>query len=438
MKRYPEYQLFEGNWLSSIPATWKQFRGKILFHDIDKRSETGEEELLTVSHITGVTPRKEKNVTMFKAESLEGYKLCEEGDFASNTMWMWMGAIGVSKYSGLVSPSYNVYRQKNFDYIPEYLEYLLREPNLVAEYRRHSTGVRPSRLRLYPDKFLNIVFPLPSLGEQKAIADFLDKKTEQIDRFISLQKEAISLLKELRQAEITKAVTKGLDENAEMKDSGVVWIGAIPSKWVCLNTLHVLSQPITDGPHTTPELYSEGIPFISAEAVSCGNGGIDFSHMRGYISYEFYMECCKKYVPQIDDIYMIKSGATTGKVSIVDTEELFTIWSPLAVFRSDKQKIIPKYLYYSLLSTPFQKQVQDGWTYGTQQNIGMRTLEHLKICVPQLSEQDKIISYLDKKCAEIDSAIQNKEALIEKVMEYKTRLISDAVTGNIDVRGEAI
>ena len=440
MKRYPEYQLFEGNWLSSIPATWKQFRGKILFHDIDKRSETGEEELLTVSHITGVTPRKEKNVTMFKAESLEGYKLCEVGDFASNTMWMWMGAIGVSKYSGLVSPSYNVYRQKNSDYLSEYLEYLLREPNLVAEYRRHSTGVRPSRLRLYPDKFLNIVFPLPSLGEQKAIADFLDKKTEQIDRFISLQKEAISLLKELRQAEITKAVTKGLDENAEMKDSGVEWIGEIPKEW----GVSYLKELFSFGrglPITKDDLKENGIPVISYGQIhSKENIGTKItSNLVRYVD-ESYLSTNSKSLVKIGDFIFADTSEDLdgcGNAVYVNTNMmLFAGYHTLIL----KSKVVRdnKYLAYLFKSNLWRIQIRKS-VYGVKlYSVTQRIMKEVTILHPSLCEQQDIVSYLDQKCAEIDSAIQNKEALIEKVTEYKTRLISDAVTGKIDVRGEAI
>ena len=115
----------------------------------------------------------------------------------------------------------------------------------------------------------------------------------------------------------------------KIKDSGIEWLGAIPSYWKICKTLYILSMPITDGPHETPELYSDGIPFVSAEAVSCGNGKIDFNHIRGYISQDYYQECCKKYIPKKNDIYMIKLGATTGKVAVVDTEKIFTIWSHL-------------------------------------------------------------------------------------------------------------
>lgn len=218
----------------------------------------------------------------------------------------------------------------------------------------------------------------------------------------------------------------------EMKDSGIEWIGRIPSDWDVTKVLNGLIMPITDGPHTTPELYDDGVAFVSAEAVSCGNGRIDFSHVRGYISKDFYQECCKKYIPAINDIYMIKSGATTGKVAIVDTlEQLFTIWSPLAVFRCNEDILLPKYLYYQLQSDSFQKQVEQGWTYGTQQNIGMRSIEKLLITLPSVREQTRIASFLDAECARIDSVIEQTRASIEEYKKLKQAVITRAVTKGI-------
>lgn len=220
----------------------------------------------------------------------------------------------------------------------------------------------------------------------------------------------------------------------KMKDSGIEWIGEIPEGWSVSKVLHCLSMPITDGPHTTPILYDTGIPFVSAEAVSCGNGRIDFSHIRGYISEQFYKECCQKYVPEIDDIYMIKSGATTGRVAIVDTTRVFTIWSPLAVFRCNKDCMLPKFLYYYLQSPAFQKEVEFGWTFGTQQNVGMRSLEQMKVCVPQLNKQDTIANYLDYQCSQIDLLLQKALTSIEEYKKLKQSVITQAVTKG--VRGE--
>lgn len=220
----------------------------------------------------------------------------------------------------------------------------------------------------------------------------------------------------------------------KMKDSGIEWIGEIPEGWSVSKVLHCLSMPITDGPHTTPILYDTGIPFVSAEAVSCGNGRIDFSHIRGYISEKFYKECCQKYIPEIDDIYMIKSGATTGRVAIVDTTRVFTIWSPLAVFRCNKDCILPKFLFYYLQSPAFQKEVEFGWTFGTQQNVGMRSLEQMKVCVPPLNEQNAIVNHLDYQCAQIDLLLQKALSSIEEYKKLKQAVITQAVTKG--VRGE--
>lgn len=218
----------------------------------------------------------------------------------------------------------------------------------------------------------------------------------------------------------------------EMKDSGIEWIGEIPKEWDIGKTLYALSMPITDGPHETPELLLEGVPFVSAEAVSCGNGHIDFSHIRGYVSEDFYTECCKKYVPELHDIYMIKSGATTGRVAKVDTDKIFTIWSPLAVFRCDGNRCYYNYLYYFIQSDAYQKQIANKWTYGTQQNIGMRTLEKLIICFPPLPTQHRIADYLDDKCGKIDRYIEQQKQVIEKLKAYKQSVITEAVTKGLD------
>ena len=195
------------NWIGKIPQDWKVQRGKNLFIEINERSTTGEEELLTVSHITGVTPRKNKNVNMFMSESLVDYKICHEGDIAANTMWMWQGAIGVSKYYGVISPSYNTYRQKSDTYDADYLEYLLRIPQLVATYAAHSIGITASRLRLYPQGFFSILFPVPPRKEQQEIAVYLNKKIPQIDQLIIKKEKFVDELKSYKRSLIYEYVT---------------------------------------------------------------------------------------------------------------------------------------------------------------------------------------------------------------------------------------
>ena len=199
-------------WLGEIPGHWEVRENQRLFRESDLLSMDGSEELLTVSHITGVTRRSDKpDVTMIEAESHEGYKLCHAGDLAINTMWAWMGALGVAFEDGIVSPSYNVYRIRANTLSPDYFDYLCRIPTYVVEITRHSKGIWSSRLRLYPDGFLNLRTPLPPTCEQRAIVDFLDEETGRIDALVARVQQAIDRLKELCGALIAAAVTGKID-----------------------------------------------------------------------------------------------------------------------------------------------------------------------------------------------------------------------------------
>lgn len=198
------------------PSRWPLYRGKQLFRVIDERSDEGTEDLLSVSHITGITPRSQKNVTMFKSESLIGYKLCQMGDIVANTMWTWQGAIGVSKYEGVVSPAYNVYRQRKDYFNSTYLDMLLREHQLVDVYHSLSTGIRPSRLRLYPDVFLTIEFPVPPRAEQDQIVRFLDWKISEINKKRLLKKKSLELMRELISSTFEKLIHES-HENVRLK-----------------------------------------------------------------------------------------------------------------------------------------------------------------------------------------------------------------------------
>jgi type I restriction enzyme S subunit len=197
--------------IGQIPNHWQLLRNKNILREIDDRSSDGTEELLTVSHITGVSPRREnQQVTMFMAESNEGYKRCLPDDIVINTMWAWMGALGVSIYAGLVSPAYNVYRFKQ-KAVPWYFHHLFRSPQYVAEIGRYSRGVWTSRLRLYPEEFLNMTSPVPPLDEQSKIASLIDDQNKAASKESEIITAAISLLREYRSALISAAVTGQLD-----------------------------------------------------------------------------------------------------------------------------------------------------------------------------------------------------------------------------------
>ncbi|MGH2699317.1 MAG: restriction endonuclease subunit S [Actinomycetota bacterium] len=194
-----------------LPAGWSLVRNKNLFEEVNEKPKL-DMELLTVSHLTGVTPRAEKQVYMFMAESFDDYKVCREGDLVINTMWAWMGAAGVSKREGIVSPSYGVYRLRRDDQLhPQFLDYLIRSKYYVGLMDAHSEGVWSSRLRLYPDEFLRMLMPIPPISIQYEIVQRLDAVLQGNRHLETKLSESIKVLLENRAALITAAVTGQID-----------------------------------------------------------------------------------------------------------------------------------------------------------------------------------------------------------------------------------
>jgi type I restriction enzyme S subunit len=199
-------------WLGDVPGHWEVHPAKYFYREVDDRSETGTEELLSVSHITGVTPRSQKNITMFMAISYVGHKVCKPGDLVINTMWAWMAALGVARQTGIVSPSYGVYRPlRPTTLLGAYADLLLRTKPYVSEYVCRSTGIRSSRLRLYPEQFLRIRIVCPPANEQRTMLERLSAETADTEKAIAGAQREISLLREYRTRLIADVVTGKVD-----------------------------------------------------------------------------------------------------------------------------------------------------------------------------------------------------------------------------------
>jgi len=309
-----------------------------------------------------------------------------------------------------------------------YLHAALYDAKINVRSIKQTTGIQ----NLDSSSYFNESVPYLSFEEQEAIADFLDEKCGRIDELIKKKEWLIEILKVKRTAIISHAVIRGLDPNVKMKNSGVEWLSDMPEHWDALPLKRIVAVPVTDGPHETPEILDDGIPFVSAESIR--NNRIDFERKRGFISVEDHCRYSKKYKPKRDDIFMIKSGATTGNLAIVETDEEFNIWSPLAVVRANINRALPKYILFAMNSKEFQASVQLFWSYGTQQNIGMNIIENLPIPLPPLPEQRAIANHLDQETGKIDNLISKVEGAIEKLKEYRSGIITAAVTGKIDVR----
>ena len=431
-------------WIGEIPDEWEVKRGKELFFEINDRCKNPENyPLLSVSEYYGVAPKSEKideGDFITHAETLDGYKICQKGDIVQNIMLAWKRATGMSNYEGLISPAYCIYRPyKSID--SKYYHYLFRTDVYADLFKQYSTGIIDSRLRLYPAKFLSLKYAYPPKETQQRIASYLDKKCSKIEETIQNQQLVIEKLKAYKQSLITEAVTgkvkiengKACGEYESYKESRLKWLGdfKIPKKWNSIQVKSCVSIPVVDGPHESPELFDNGIPYISATAIE--NSKIDFSLKRGFISEKYCDECDKRYKPMKDDILMIKLGATTGQVAIVETDERFNIWVPLAAIRCNKNIALPKFVFYSFQSDYCLKQMEMSWTFGTQQTLGVSSIERLKIFLPNIETQKEIADYLNKKCTAIDTAIEQKQKLIVKLTEYKKSLIYECVTGKKEI-----
>ena len=215
----------------------------------------------------------------------------------------------------------------------------------------------------------------------------------------------------------------------EMKDSGVEWIGEIPANWITNKLLYSLKQPITDGPHETPNYISEGIPFISIDSLN-NTKNVDLSVVNKFISNEQYENYNKKANLKKGDILFSKA-ATIGKTAIVNNEK-FMVWSPLAILKSNPLIINNTFLYYLLNCNLLIDNIRLSGSFNSQANVGMREMERAIIPIPPIKEQQEIANCLDEKCSEINSITSDIQKQIETLQEYKKSVITEAVTKGLD------
>ena len=312
-------------------------------------------------------------------------------------------------------------------YTPRYLKYLLLDKTFIDAVHGATFGSRMPRVSW--DIARHIKLPHPEINKQQDIADFLDRETAKIDKLIAKQEQLITTLGERRLTLVSVAVS-GLDLRQELNEQSDPNWPQVPKSWDLVALKRVLAIPMTDGPHETPEFFDEGIEFISAESVSSGE--IDFAKRRGFISAQEHSRYCLKYKPKMNDIYVVKSGATTGRSAILREERDFNIWSPLAVIRCGR-RANPFFMHYAIQSRQFQQAISLSWTFGTQQNIGMSTLQNLKVPVPAFELQSKIVQSLDLKLTSIHRLTSACKRQLGLLTERRQSLISAAVTGKIDL-----
>lgn len=269
----------------------------------------------------------------------------------------------------------------------------------------------------------------PEIRDQEAVADFLEAETAKIDALIAKQEHLIATLREDRTATITHAVTKGLDPDVATKDSGIHGLGSIPVSWSVTPLLRCVEGRV-DYRGATPKKVDDGVLLITARNVR--PGWIDYEISDEYVSAEDYGEIMRRGLPEINDL-LFTMEAPLGNAALVDRTDI-ALAQRIIKFRPDAQVVLPRYLLYSVIGEWFQSQLVARATGSTALGLKASKLPELRVAVPDMNEQSRIVEFLDERWAKIDELVAKAAEVVETLREYRSALITDAVTGKIDVR----
>lgn len=433
LKPYDSYLDSSLPWLGQIPSHWMVRRGKMLFRCVDVRSIAGSEELLTVSSEHGVIPRRTAKVTMFKAESYAGYKLCWPGDLVINSLWAWGRGLGVSKNHGIVSSAYGVYRLRDTNTVlPRFIHELVRSVPFNWELKVRSKGIWISRLQLTDETFLDAPFPIPPIEEQASIVRFIKHTDHQIKQHIRVKRKLIALLNEQKQVIIHQAVTRGLNPNVQLKSSGVGWLGDVPEHWDVVALRFRYSQCLGKMLDSKRVLGVHSLQYLRNTDVQWDRINTSDLPMMDIAPGEY-----ERYTVRFGDL-LVCEGGEVGRCAIW-TSDHQTCGFQKAIHRLrpySTNRDLPRFLYYILRAAAQIGAFIDGHESTIPHLTGDKLRSH-RFQFPDLSEQVTIVAHLDMESATIDKAVESAQHEIELLLELRTRLISDVVTGKLDVREAA-
>lgn len=421
-------------WIGEIPEDWEIIRAKNVFsyHKDIVGEKENEYERLSLT-LNGVLKRKRNDSKGLQSESLSTYQILNKDELVFKMIDLEnisTSRVGYSKYTGLVSPVYIIFNNSDYARFGYYYFYNMWQRAIFNQLGNN--GVRSA---LNASDMLNLPFPKISKKEANKIANFLDEKVGEIDRLIDNAKKGIEEYKKYKQSVITKAVTKGLDSNVEMKDSGVEWIGEIPKDWE-FRKIKSFSDIISKG--TTPKEMSTikdskyTIRYIKSENI-VDDKLIDKSEF--YITNDVNEELKRSQLTDKDILFVI-AGASIGKVAIMEGDLLPANTNQAISFIriKDEYLIYKKYLWYFLQSNIIKVVINLYSVQSAQPNLSMENLGNIKIPFPfYKNDINEIIEYLDNKCYEIENLIFKKEKLISELESYKKSLIYEYVTGKKEV-----
>lgn len=430
LKPYPEYKESGQAWLGEVPAHWDVLPNRAIFWEIKDRDHP-DEEMLSVTITRGIVRQKALLADSSKKDSSNtnktAYKLVQPGDIAYNKMRAWQGALGASSLRGIISPAYVVMRPV-VGANPLYFHNLYRTPMFAKEAERWSYGITSDMWSLRPEHFKLIGSVLPPPAEQAAIVRFLDHWNGRLEKAIRAKRRVIALLQEQKQAIIQRAVTRGLDPKAKLKDSGIAWLGEIPEHWN-VRRFKFLTK-INSGQVDPREKKYRTQILIAPNHIQSGTGRIlnqETADSQGADS--------GKYLVSRGQVIYSKIRPNLRKATIAPCDclcsaDMYGISTNEGVMRSE-------FLLLLLLSEPFTKFAVDTSMRVAMPKVNREALADCPLWFPSIEEQDQIIVEVSNLRLPFDTAIARFEREITLLREYRTRLTADVVTGKLDVRAAA-
>ena len=424
MEKYSSYKDSGVQWLGEIPSHWEVLRLGSYFSERKEKVSDKDYEPLSVTK-NGIFPQLD-NVA--KTKDGDNRKLVRKNDFVINSRSDRKGSSGVSKYDGSVS-LIKIVLEPRKALEPSFCNYLLKSTEFIEEFYRNGHGIVADLWTTRYDEMKQIKVAFPPIEEQQSMASYLDKATAEIDKAIAQQQHMIDLLNERKQIIIQRAVTKGLDENVEMKDSGVDWIGEIPAHWQVKKLKYIAN---TNSGSTPRNISGKGGPSSNIKWVRTTDLNNDIvTDTSEYLSkQEMASASCPLLEPNTVLISMYGGSGSFGKIGILGIEA--TINQALCSI-SANDDIQPKYLFYYLQS------VNKIWmkfaaSSRKDPNLNQQIIRNIHIAYPQSKdEQDMVVGMLEKSIREVNYGISQYESLISTLQERKQIIISEVVTGKIKV-----
>jgi len=428
---YAEYKDSGVEWLGEIPEKWPVFSGKRLFRNV-RRQAFPHDEQLAASQKYGVVPQSlmmklNDSKVMLALKGTESFRHVNRDNFVIS-LRSFQGGIEHSNYTGCVSPAYTVLEPcKKIS--ARYYKYLLKCDSYISALQSVTDSLRDGKSITY-EQFSAIPLVYPEVIEQTHIANFLDHETAKIDTLIAKQQQLIKLLKEKRQAVISHAVTKGLNPDAPMKDSGVEWLGEVPEHWTVEQLRHLTSSLGGGTPSKDNPTYWNGdIPWISPKDMK--RDYLDDAQDK--ITEQAVKNSSAKLIPEQSILLVVRGMILAHSVPVAMTLRPVTINQDMKAFMVDKG-LLPEFLLFALQGAKsVLLDMMDQSAHGTKV-LSTELLTRLSLGVPSIEEQESILSKLKKQLEIIDSITERAEIFVGLSKERRAALISAAVTGKIDVR----